>query len=127
MMRNWMTAAAMGAALLAACGREPTAARTPQLPRLDVLPLSATIKGPTTVQNGYTCLWYAMPSGGTPPYRYFWSAWSFQTGSDSTFEATVNTSGAKTLYLTVWDANDTEYTIGEAISNTTAFIGCPNS
>jgi len=112
-------------ALLAACGREPTAARSPSQPRHDVL--GATISGPSQVQLNHTCTWTAVVTGGTPPYRYFWSAWYQQAGRNSTFTSPVYEIGNKTLYLTVFDANDDEFTVIKGVSGTNALVGCPSS
>ncbi|HEX8903919.1 MAG TPA: hypothetical protein VF771_03715 [Longimicrobiaceae bacterium] len=126
-MRKWMIGVAAAIALIAACGREPTAARAPQRPRHDVDPLTASIQGPSTIQTYVTCTWAAIPSGGTPPYHYYWSAWGFQQGTDSTFSASITNGGIHTLYLAVVDQDGTEATSSRVIAYTTTPIGCPNS
>lgn len=126
-MKTRTLVASLAVAALAACGSEPTAARAPEGPRLDLTPLSASISGPSQVQLGYTCTWTAVVSGGTPPYRYFWSAWYGQLGRNSTFTSAVNEIGAKTLYLTVWDAFDEEVIVTKGVSGTTSPVGCPSS
>lgn len=72
-MKRWFqTASALVLFGAAACGGEPTAARTAAPLRATLTPLSAYISGPTKFVPGHTCTWGGYVSGGTPPYIYHW-------------------------------------------------------
>ena len=127
-MRKWMMAAAMGTALLAGCGREPTAARAPQQPRRTLDALSVHINGPLQPQYNVTCPYTATPSGGTPPYTYIWRPGTGFNGSasDDTFWGYISTTGPKTLAVTVMDDLGDEATTSITRSGTQSPTGCNN-
>jgi len=125
-MRKWMMAAAMGAALLAGCGREPTAVRAPQQPRRTLDPLAVHISGPLQPQYNITCAYTATATGGTPPYTYIWFPGTGFNGSASgdTFYGYISTFGPKTLTVTVMDDLGDEATTSITRSGTQALVGC---
>ncbi|MBV9109018.1 MAG: hypothetical protein JO306_06405 [Gemmatimonadetes bacterium] len=124
-MRKWMMAAAMGAALLAGCGREPTAVRAPQQPRLTASPLAVTLTGPIQPQYGISCAYTATATGGTPPYTYSWlSSGISGSGSGDTYWGTISTTGPKTLTVTVMDDLGEEATTSITRSGTQSIVGC---
>lgn len=72
-MKHWFQAAsAIVLFAAAACGGEPTAARSASSRRADLTPLSVSISGPSRVRTNVTCTWTASVSGGTAPYTYQW-------------------------------------------------------
>jgi hypothetical protein len=123
-----MMAVTVGAALLAGCGQEPTAVRTqpPHQARFDLDPLDVSISGPLQPQYNVQCAYVANATGGTPPYTYIWVALNGITGTSSgnTFYGTISSPGAKSLYVTVRDANDEEATTGISRNGTNVPHGC---
>ena len=72
-MKRWFQAAStLLLFAAAACGSEPTAARTPSGARATLTPLTVSISGPSHVRASVVCTWTAVVSGGTAPYTYQW-------------------------------------------------------
>ncbi len=73
-------------------------------------PLTVSINGPSVVQpNAIFCTWFAVPSGGTPPYHsYQWSG--VLSGTSSSVSGPLFNSGW--LYLSVKDSSSPQQTQG---------------
>ncbi|HUF29777.1 MAG TPA: S8 family serine peptidase [Gemmatimonadaceae bacterium] len=72
-------------------------------------PLSVSIDGPTQIQPGATCTWYAAVGNGTPPYSYQWTASQMAppSGTDYYFTASKDAGSFATswpLKVVVTDA-----------------------
>ena len=108
-MRRLVSCAGVVAiALLAACG-ERTERAMPAGPSLSSAP-TVSLNGPSTVQLGYPCEWYAQVSGGAAPFTWSWSQSDGGTGyvnqRTATLESYVTSSNWDrwTLYVTITDA-----------------------
>lgn len=125
-MRSRMLGLALGAALLAGCGQEPTAARSPLQPRHDLDPLEVTISGPSLPQYNVLCAYVANVTGGTPPYSYAWVDLNgiYGYASGNTYYGAISSPGAKSLYVQVTDANDNQAEAGISRSGTSVAHGC---
>jgi len=65
---------------------------------------SVTVTGPTSVQPGATCSWFANASGGTPPYNYAWNPVG-NNSSELTYTNHEPNGGSFNVTVTVSDAN----------------------
>jgi len=68
---------------------------------------SVSIDGPTQIQPGATCTWYASVSDGTPPYTYYWTNDGGFVGNDYSYTGSKgagSTSSSFTVGLRVTDA-----------------------
>lgn len=106
-MKRWQQAASAFLVLAAAaCGSEPTAARSATPPRPTLSPLAASISGPNHVRAGKTCTYTAVVSGGTPPYTYQWQGGNLGAYDLAvTYDASFSHNDA--LDVIVEDANGT--------------------
>jgi hypothetical protein len=79
---------------------------------------SVNIGGPSTAAPGESCEWWAIPSGGTPPYRYHWivGAWEAPSsdygnppGFVEDYDVVVHSGGTTSfkVILQAYDAADT--------------------
>lgn len=119
-MIHFRPAAALATlALLAACGGDPTSARTPAGAKHDVL--SMWIIGPPSGTPGHTCTWGAAPSGGTAPYTYYFEVDGFEVThiaeSPSDIRWTVQ-SGTHTIHMEVTDAANNTVTQEKTVVGT---------
>lgn len=57
-----------------------------------------SIDGPTEIQPGATCTWYAFASGGTPPYSYQWSNNYTPVGNDYYYSGSKETGSGGTTF-----------------------------
>ena len=74
------------------CGGNP-AYGAPGVPQ----PVEVYISGPSYVMPySYSCVWFAMPSGGTPPYTYDWGG-IFEGYTSSSVNTNVPSSGWATV------------------------------
>ena len=90
------------------------------------LTFAVDIMGPTEVAPGDPCVFWASPSGGTPPYTYEWTA-AGQTSSsyDITYTASANQSGYW-VTLVMRDANNQMATDAQYVQvSTSAPSPCP--
>lgn len=70
-------------------------------------PPAVSIDGPTEIQPGATCTWYAVVSGGTAPYSYQWTNDGQPVGNDYSYTGSKgagSTSSWFTVKLVVTDA-----------------------
>lgn len=70
-------------------------------------PPAVSIDGPTEIQPGATCTWYAVVSGGTAPYSYQWTNDGQPVGNDYFYTGSKgagSTSSWFTVKLVVTDA-----------------------
>ena len=81
------------------------------------VPPSVTISGPSTVRPNYNCTWWAIVTGGVPPYAYSWIP-----GGAQTSEVTMSFSSSETLRVSVWDSPGN---MGSASKNITVSPSAP--
>jgi len=64
---------------------------------------SVSISGPSAVHAGQPCEWYALASGGTPPYAYSWKVNGQPDGDGTSLLQYTNSGASFTLSVTVTD------------------------
>ena len=82
-------------------------------------PLGVWIDGPSSVRPNTMCAWWAIASGGTPPYTYTWSGPSANASLGGEYYGTSPASGSFTVSVTVTDAANVTATASRQVTVST--------
>ena len=67
---------------------------------------TATVNGAYNLQTNQMGYWFAVVSGGTAPYTYYWYLDGWSVGSNgSSYSGYITSPGSHYIYVTVMDAN----------------------
>jgi hypothetical protein len=88
-------------------------------------PPGVWIDGPSSVRPNTMCAWWAVASGGTPPYTYTWSGPSANASSGGEYYGTSPASGSFTVSVTVTDAASATATVNRQVTVSSSARMCP--